>query len=390
VTLSPLQTLPNADPALLRTAARVLAFALTSFLVAAVVAAGYRWYTRQRVPLGPPLIFGLAVVAVYLNTVGLFGDVLGAASAPLFRLDAVVVNVVSLGVATAAAPAGRVAGDRLATDVFAVAGARDIDAEVSRVVQSVGRVVSVDLPDPEDIGDIEGYDPVATETKAELGGQTLLFPRRLAVAELRDRLVTRIKEDYGVGHVDVELDDDGAVSYLAVGRRVAGIGPTLGPGAVAVAVRADPPADAGPGDVVQVWRTGPAERVCTAELRATAGDVVTLAVDDADAARLDASTTYRLVTLPADPGVEREFAGLLRAADETMGVVTVGEGSELVGEPLGSLDVTVVAVRPAADAVDAIPSRRRELGAGDVLYAVARPEAIRRLETAAGTPPVEA
>jgi hypothetical protein len=380
--VTPLQVLPDVDPALLRTAARVLAFALTSFLVAAIVSAAYRWYTRQRVSVGPPFLLGVAVVAIYLNTVGLFGDVLGTSSAPLFQLEAVVVNVVSLGVAAVAAPAGRVVGDRLATDVFAVTGARDLDAEVSRIVQSVGRVVSVELPDEEDIGDIDGYDPAAEGTKAELGGQTLLFPRRLNVSDLHDRLVTRIKEDYGVGHVDVELDENGTVTYLAIGSRVAGIGPTLGPGTVAVALKADPPNGAGPGDVVQVWRTGPAERVCTAELRSVADDVVTVAVDEPDAARLDAGTEYRLVMLPADPGVEREFAGLLRAADETMGVVTVDEGSDLVGEPVGSLDVTVVAVRPADEAVSAIPSRTLELGVGDVVYAVARPERIRRLETA--------
>jgi hypothetical protein len=378
-----LQTLPAADPALSRTVARVVAFALTAFLVAAAAAAGYRWYTRQRAPLGPPLVLGVAVVAVYLNTVGLFGDVLGTASPPLFRLDAVVVNVASLGAAAGAAAGGRVVGDRVATDVFAVTGVRDVDAEVSRIVQSVGRVVAVELPDPDDIDDIDGYDPVGAETKAKLGGQTLLFPRRLGVAELRDRLVTRIEEDYGVGHVDVELDDDGAVTYLAVGSRLAGIGPTLGPGTVAVAVRADPPNGAGPGDVVQVWRTDPVERVCTAELRATVDDVVTLAVDGADAARLDAGTAYRLVVLPADPGAEREFSGLLRAADETLGVVTVAEGSDLAGATVGSLDATVVAVRPAGKAIDAIPSRALELAPGDAVYAVARPEAIRRLEAAA-------
>jgi hypothetical protein len=374
-----LQTLPAVDPALLRTVARVLAFALSSFLVATVAATVYRWYARERVSLGPPLLLGLAVVAVYLNTVGVFGDVLGAASAPLFRLDAVVVNVVSLGVAALAAPLGRSVGDRIATDVFAVAGASDIDAEISRLVRSVGRVTQVAVPDAEDIEDIDGYDAVSAATKAEIGDSMLLFPRRLTVAELRGRLVTRIKEDHGVGHVDVELDENGAITYLALGSRVAGIGPTLGPGTVAVAVRADPPSGASAGDVVQVWRTDPAERVCSAELRAAAGDVVTLAVDEADAPRLDASTDYRLVVLPSDPGVDREFAGLLRAADETMAVVTVGEGSALVGETVGAVDATVVAVR-AGGGVDAIPPRSRELAVGDVVYAVARPETVRRLE----------
>jgi hypothetical protein len=301
-------------------------------------------------------------------------------------------------------------GDRVATDVFAVAGAKELDAEVSRIVRTVGRVTAVTLPEADDVEDMESYDPVSAELKEEMGGKTLLFPNRLTVEELRDRLITRLKDDYRVGYVDVELTGRGVVEYLAVGSRAAGLGPTLGHGTVAVSLRADPANAASPGDLVQVWRSGgvapeppesddtgsdddrvepaegtrrPPERLFTAELRATSGDVVTLAADAADAAKVDATTTYRLVSLPAEPRADREFASLLRVADETMAAVTVPEGSEVVGETLGSLDVTVAAVRPASGAVQAIPTRSRPIEPGDTLYVVARPEVLRRLEARA-------
>ena len=282
--LAPLQTGWALPPT--QALARLVAFALSAFLVSVAAALAYRWYARQRVPTGLPMLLALGVVSIYLNTEGLFGDVLGGTAPPLFRLDWVVFNVLSLVVTVALVPVGRVAGDRLATDVFAFAGVRELDAEVSRVVRSVGRVTTVTLPAADDIEDIEGYDPVSPEAKAELDEKTLLFPRKLTVAELRGRLATRLTEDYDVGHVDVELDEEGTVTYLAVGSRVAGIGATLGPGAAAVAVRADPPNAASPGDVVQVWTTAPARRVATGELRATAGDVVTLVVDESDATAL--------------------------------------------------------------------------------------------------------
>jgi hypothetical protein len=228
---------------------------------------------------------------------------------------------------------------------------------------------------------MEGYDPVAGDVKESLAGKTLLFPRRLSVAELRQRLVTRLADDYGVGHVDLDLDADGTVSYLAVGSRAAGLGPTLPAGAVAVAVRADPPPTAGVGDVVQVWRTTPEpKRVATGELRATEGDTATLVVDEADAESLRSDEQYRLLTLPAEPQADREFAGLLRAADETMGVVTIGEGSGLVGSTVGDLAVSVAAVRPAGGTVEAIPGRNRTVVAGDTLYVIARPDLLRKLE----------
>ncbi|MFC7026412.1 hypothetical protein ACFQH8_00440 [Halomicroarcula sp. GCM10025710] len=134
-------------------------------------------------------------------------------------------------------------------------GGRDIDADVSEIVQTVGRVTSVKLP--EEIDDIVGYDPMPEAIKDDLANRRFLFPRRLTRDELRSRLVSRLKTDYGVGHVDLDLADDGSVTYLAVGSRAAGIGPTLPPSTNAVAIRADPANAASAGDLVQVWETDP-------------------------------------------------------------------------------------------------------------------------------------
>ncbi|WP_370683981.1 TrkA C-terminal domain-containing protein, partial [Halobacterium hubeiense] len=146
-----------------------------------------------------------------------------------------------------------------------------------------------------------------------------------------------------------------------------------------------PPNAAGPGDLVQVWRPRtdeqPAERVATAEIRATHEDTVTLSLDEYDARNL-AGGDYRLLTLPYEPGADRQFASLLRAADETMVVVTVAAGSALDGTAVETVEGTVVAVRGDAG-VDAIPSASRVLAAGDTLYVVARPDVARRVDAAA-------
>jgi hypothetical protein len=407
------QTVTLDDPTVVQNVARMLAFVLTAGLVSGLSALVFRWYTREPVPLGVSSLLGLSAVALYLNalglflTVGLFTQLVreGTGSAGIFEFEAVVFNVGAIVLAALATPVGRRVGDRVATDIFAVAGAKELDAEVSRIVRTVGRVTAITLPEAEDIDDMDSYDPVSTELKEEMGGKTLLFPNRLTPAELRDRLVTRLKDDHRVGYVDVELSDRGVVEYLAVGRRAAGLGPTLGHGTVAVSLRADPAHTASPGDVVQVWRPArievddgdasgdesdgetrthrPPERVLTGELRARNGDVVTLVVDAVDAESVDAGTSYRLVSLPTEPRADREFASLLRAADETMAAVTVTESSAVVGERIGALDVTVAAVRTSAGGVEAIPTRERSIRAGDTLYVVARPEELRRLEARA-------
>jgi hypothetical protein len=264
-----------------QSALRLAGFAVGSLVVAGAVAAGYRWYSRRRVPLGVAALAGTAVVALYLQTAGLYGDVLTGTDPTVFRSTTAAFNLLALGTGLAAGTLGWRLGDRLATGLFAVAGVRELESGVARGATTLGRVTAVELP--AEIADAEGYDPVSDATKAELAGKTLLFPRRLGPAERRDRLVARLREDYDVGTVDAEVDDDGAVTYLAVGSRPAGIGGTLAPGVVAVAVRADPPAGASPGDVVQIWRPGPEpSRVATAELRGVDGDVVTVALDEAD------------------------------------------------------------------------------------------------------------
>ena len=387
--LVPLTALAAVDVGFARprqAAVTLVTFAVVATLVAGGAALAYRWYFRTEIPEGVTGLLGVSVVALYLNTTSL-GSVAVGDNPALLAPESVFFNLVSLGVAAVTAPVGRYAGDRLAVDVFALSGAKQLEGELSGVVRAVGRFTAVTLPSADEIGDMDTYDPVSPEKKAELAETTLLFPRKLSAAELRDRLVGRIKDEYGVGYVDVDLDADGTVEYFAVGSRAAGLGPTLAPGSAAVAVSADPPNNATVGDTVQLWRDEPEpKRVATGELRGVAGDAVTVALDESDAERLTDEGDYRLVTLPAEPQADREFASLLRNADETMASVTVAAGSDLDGSTVGEVGAVVAAVRPAGGSVQPIPPRAYAFGAGDLVYLVGRPDAIRRFETAAAAP----
>ncbi|UPW01179.1 TrkA C-terminal domain-containing protein [Halorussus gelatinilyticus] len=395
--------------------ARVVGLALLAGGVATGAGVLYRSVAHAEIPEGLAVLVGLGVVGGWLNTTTALRQFLGTGET-VPPPDVVAINVAAFALGGAAAAVGARSGARVVADAFSLAGGREFEGDVSRLVQSVGRFVTVELP--EEIGDIDGYEPLDEETAESLTGASLRFPRGLTVAELRERLVERLRDDYGVGHVDVELADDGTVEYLAAGGRAVGLGPTLAPGTVAVAVRADPAFSASAGDLVQVWRRGesasetdadspaddadsPAddanalpsgasspddagpERVATAELRATVGDVATLALDADAAADLDAEAAYRLVTLPTEPSADREFSARLRAADETVGAVTLSAASPLVGAPVGSLDATVVAVRDP-NGIETIPADDRLLAPDDTLYVVARPDLLRKVEAAAG------
>ncbi len=142
--------------------------------------------------------------------------------------------------------------------------------------------------------------------------------------------------------------------------------------------------------MVELWRAGPEpERVAVGELRGTAGDVVTVALEESVAASLADDERFRLVTRAAALRADRELAGVLRAADETLGAVSVAPDGELVGTTVAEIEATVVAVQPADGELLAVPPRDRALVAGDRVYAVGRPAALRGLEAAAGSPEPE-
>ncbi|MCY4730902.1 potassium transporter TrkA [Natronomonas gomsonensis] len=366
--------------------ARVAVLVLLAGVLGAIVGLIHRWYANEQVPDGLTVLIGLSSVALYLNTAGALGEVIGGTGGDLLALEMVAYNTITLFLSGVTASAGGRVGDRAGISVFAVSGRKSVEQDVSRIVKSVGRVTTVEVPD--DIEDIDGYEPVDSATKDKLAGQTLLFPRRLTVEELQTRFVERLRIDYDVGYVDVEFAEDASIEYLALGRRESGLGPTLPPGSAAVAVRADPPNNASPGDAVQVWTTGDGEeasphRVTNAELRGTAEDVVTLTMDERDARRFDTERRYRLVTLPVEARTDREFAAQLRAAEETTTAVTIESGSPLVNSSVGALDIAVVAVRTSAGDIEAIPPRRRPLAPGETVYAIARPAQLRQLEAAA-------
>jgi len=358
-------------------AATVVSLGFVAAAVAGSVGFLYRAYSREASPVALNVLVGLGAVALWLNLSGALGNFVQGETV-LVTPDAVAVNLVSLVAGGVSATYGGNLGDRVAVEMSDFPDSYDDD--LRSLVRSAGRNVVVRIPEADGIEDAEGYEPVADETKKSVAGKRFVFPRGITVEELRLRIADRLKKEYGVGYVDVEVDDRGEVKFLGLGRSVSGIGPTLAPGTCAVALRADPAYASSPGDTVRILRNGDTgvETVASGELRAAVGDTVTVALDEGDARRTDPGECYRLVTLPSEKGPEREFAAMLRSADETVSVVSVAEGSSLVGKTLDSLGVSVVAVE-TQEGVEAVPDKTRTVEAGDSLYVVGRPNELRKL-----------
>jgi len=355
--------------------------ALLAGIVTMAVSFFYRIRTHREFPEGPTVLVGLGAVGLVLNTRLVLIQYVGGGD-PLTPVEAGL-TVVVLVAAVAASYAGRRAGERLGTSRLVTSGR--LQPAVSPLVRAIGRFITVELP--EEFRDIDGYDPVGEQTKTTLAGRQFDFPRGMTVAELETQLSTRLRDEYNIGYVDVELTEEGTIEYLAVGQRAAGLGPTLPPNAAAVAVRADPPFSATPGDTILLWRVddGAESRVGTAELRASVGDITTVVTDKKTARSVDPTAEYRLMTLAAEAHPEREFAALLRRQDETTGVIELTAESPLVGSPAGALVPTLIAVRPAGSDIETIPARDRLLQAGDELFFIGRPDELRKLTTSQHT-----
>lgn len=366
--------LENVDASVLTVTYRLIGLALLAALVSGSVSFFFRWRTGTQLPEGPALLLGLGAVAVYLNTNIVLVQFLGA-NGEVLTASAIVSNLSIFAVSLITAAAGWQFGDRFGqSERFHPS----IHPNLGPLVRATGRVITVDLP--EEVGHIDGYESVSKTTREALAGQTYTFPRGVTVGTLEDELVTRIKTDYDVAHVDVEVSIEGRVEFLAVGGRATGIGPTLPPEATATAITADPAFSASPGDTVQIWDSG--QRVGTAELRATAGRTVTVAGEASIIEKLDPTKMYRLMTLPAAERVDRLFAGMLRRAAETMGTVTIEEGTTLDGETVGRLGLPVIAIERPDGTTETIPARDRHLEANERLFVLGHPTYLRRVEAA--------
>lgn len=357
----------------------ILALGVFSGVVALLTATAFRWHLDEELPQGVALLFGTGAIALWLNTTASIGQAIGGTT-DLLTLRAAGFTILAFGLGALAAESGRIVGDTVGARLRRRSAFDGTAEGVTHLLRGGKRGLRVELP--ADIHDIDGYDPVREDIKDQLAEETMIFPGAFTLEELHEAFSARMDSEYGIGKVDVEFTPDGEITYLAVGRGMAGIGHTLPPGTVAVAIRADPAFSASPGDAVRIWRTDPAPvQVATGELRGIINDIVTVAIDADDADALSDEGPYRLMTMPAGQRADREFAALLRRSNESAAEVTVPPESPVIGQRMPDVGVTVLAIERSDGSIAAPPSPETTVAGGDRLIVYGRPDAIRRFES---------
>jgi transcriptional regulator NrdR family protein len=116
------------------------------------------------------------------------------------------------------------------------------------------RFTKVKLPNTHLIFDISGKSRVPEEIKNELSEREMVFPSDLPHTEIERRLKRRLITDWGVGEVEVEFDNNGKISHLAISAKEKGLSEGIPKGYAAVPIRCEiMPSGLALGDIVKIY-----------------------------------------------------------------------------------------------------------------------------------------
>ncbi|OYR68734.1 potassium channel family protein [Halorubrum ezzemoulense] len=393
-------------------------------LVAGALGFVFKYVTDVTIP-------GLGVVVLSLAIAGVNGGLLAlndetirsSERAPAILTAIVVVLMISLY--------AHAQGDRLGASApkrISLKQLRDrtLSTDVIELVGGRGRV-SVEVAG--EVTDIEGYPPLPADTRAAILDGDWTFPADLPLAELEDRFAERLRTEFDLADVSVQIDEQ-ARATVSAAPPTGALSKRVPAGKRAVSVSALVPTGIARGDVVRVitpdigvegaviaaqssgkpepgagaastvvppagddadsedFRTDGGETDVPSPPAATAPTTtggegrVTLAVDRSEATDLLRADRGRVLVLSRGTRREYELTALLRRAGKRFRKVTVAAGGPLDGHTIGeaevreAYDVAVLAARH--DSWRVAPDGTQPLSAGDDLFVVGSRDALDR------------
>jgi CBS domain-containing protein len=169
-------------------------------------------------------------------------------------------------------------------------------------LRALGRenLTTIRIPDEQDINDIPGKPRVGIGVKRRLAGTEFLLPADLSREELENRIKRRLLADWRLGDTELETDQRGRLTYLAVSALKHGLSGSLREGSLALPMKYDAaPAGLAPGDLVRVY-SGSELLMDSAEVKGVDEDnrTVTLVLKAEDLQNCVDKEATRVVALP--------------------------------------------------------------------------------------------
>lgn len=157
------------------------------------------------------------------------------------------------------------------------------------------------MPSKHLIYDISGKPKVLDELKGELSEREFVFPYDLSIEEISNRIRRRLISDWGVGDVELEIDETGKIVYLAVSAKDSGLSETIPKGKLAVPVRCDIiPSGLSSNDIVRIYLKDK-EVIDQVEVRGVNEEdkIVTVIVDSSSFEKIMKKEAQLIVALPS-------------------------------------------------------------------------------------------
>lgn len=163
------------------------------------------------------------------------------------------------------------------------------------------KYVTIKLPNKRLIYDISGKSRVLDELKNELSEREFVFSSDLSIEEMSNRIRRRLTSDWGIGDVELEIDETGKIVYLAVSAKDSGLSETIPKRRMAVPVKCNMiPSGLSSNDIIRIYLKGK-EFIDQVEVKGVSKEdkIVTVIVDPSSFEIIMEKEAQLIVALPS-------------------------------------------------------------------------------------------
>jgi len=212
-------------------------FGTVGFFTVMILSIVYRYFTNERLSSFIGILFGLGFL-------GFSGGLLAILEYPTLggAIKVVTISIFTVwGVNT---------GDKMAEKMPKKSASAIIDGFRGGKTA----YTTVKLPNSRLIYDMVGKPRVPDALKAELAEREFTLPADLPLEDITNRVKRRLITDWGIGDVELELDQEAKVIHFAISAKERGLSATIPEGSVAVPIECRViPSNLAPSDFVKIF-----------------------------------------------------------------------------------------------------------------------------------------
>jgi hypothetical protein len=212
-------------------------FGTVGFFIVVMLSTVYRYFTNERLSSFLGILFGLGVL-------GFSGGLLAILDNPSVggAIEVVTISIFTVW--------GVNIGDKMAEKMPKKSPSAILDG----IRGGKTPYTTIKLPNSRLIYDMAGKLKVPDTLKVELSEREFTLPADLPMEDITNRVKRRLITDWGIGDVELELDQDAKVIHFAIAAKERGLSAAIPEGSVAVPIECRViPSNLAPGDSVKIF-----------------------------------------------------------------------------------------------------------------------------------------